>query len=243
MALRTTAGSSSSAPRWPRCGRTTRSCPACVRLTPSGGSGLSSVQFFPNRSALADIEIAGTTIPKGAPIFLMYGPANRDPRRFPELNTFDPQRNDNEHVGGGAASMSVSAVRWPGCRSTPHSRRSCGGWKTRGSWRTRRRTGSARCSAGRGTCSLISTRSDPEKRCSESVSIRRLSPTGELLSAPMRIDYVSDTGVMMTKRRRTREHDRTDRINAERALNNADIAEPSQSPPFCGVPLPHAVSV
>jgi hypothetical protein len=31
----------------------------------------SSVQFFPSRSALAGIEIAGTTIPKGAPIFLM----------------------------------------------------------------------------------------------------------------------------------------------------------------------------
>ncbi|MDT5260511.1 MAG: fatty acid omega-hydroxylase [Mycobacterium sp.] len=61
----------------------------------------SSVQFFPSRSALADIEIAGTTIPKGSPIFLMYGAANRDPRRFPDPNTFDPQRRDNEHVGWG----------------------------------------------------------------------------------------------------------------------------------------------
>ena len=61
----------------------------------------SSVQFFPTRSALADIEIAGTTIPRGAPIYLMYGAANRDPRRFPEPNTFDPQRADNEHVGWG----------------------------------------------------------------------------------------------------------------------------------------------
>ena len=33
----------------------------------------SSVQFFPTRSALADIEIAGTTIPRGSPIYLMYG--------------------------------------------------------------------------------------------------------------------------------------------------------------------------
>jgi fatty acid omega-hydroxylase len=61
----------------------------------------SSVQFFPTRSALADIEIAGTTIPKGAPIYLMYGAANRDPRRFKDPNTFDPQRVDNEHVGWG----------------------------------------------------------------------------------------------------------------------------------------------
>src|ERR1700758_4422305 len=61
----------------------------------------SSVQFFPSRSALADIEIGGTTIPKRSPIFLMYGAANRDPRRFPDPNTFDPEREDNEHVGWG----------------------------------------------------------------------------------------------------------------------------------------------
>jgi cytochrome P450 len=61
----------------------------------------SSVQFFPTRSALADIDINGTTIPRGAPIYLMYGAANRDPRRFPNPNAFDPQRADNEHVGWG----------------------------------------------------------------------------------------------------------------------------------------------
>jgi fatty acid omega-hydroxylase len=61
----------------------------------------SSVQFFPTRSALANIEIAGTTIPRGSPIYLMYGAANRDPRRFSDPDTFDPQRADNEHVGWG----------------------------------------------------------------------------------------------------------------------------------------------
>ena len=70
----------------------------------------SSVQFFPSRSALADIEIAGTTIPKGSPIFLMYGAANRDPRRFPDPNTFDPERKDNEHVGLGAQHSRL--LRW-----------------------------------------------------------------------------------------------------------------------------------
>jgi cytochrome P450 len=50
---------------------------------------------------VADIEIASTTIPKGSPIFLIYGAANRDPRRFPDPNTFDPERKDNEHVGWG----------------------------------------------------------------------------------------------------------------------------------------------
>src|SRR6202041_2775427 len=49
-----------------------------------------SVRCFPTRWALADIEIAGTTIPRGAPIYLMYGAANRDPRRFREPDTFDP---------------------------------------------------------------------------------------------------------------------------------------------------------
>ncbi len=61
----------------------------------------SSVQFFPTRSALADIEIGGTTIPRGSPIYLIYAAANRDPRRFPDPNRFDPQRADNEHVGWG----------------------------------------------------------------------------------------------------------------------------------------------
>src|ERR1700739_804211 len=61
----------------------------------------SSVQFFPRAWALADIEIAGTTIPKGSPIFLMYGAANRDPTRFPDPGQLDPERKDNEHVGWG----------------------------------------------------------------------------------------------------------------------------------------------
>jgi fatty acid omega-hydroxylase len=62
----------------------------------------SSVQFFPTRSALADIEIAGVVIPKGSPIFLLYGAANRDPERFPNPDQFDPERKDNEHLGWGS---------------------------------------------------------------------------------------------------------------------------------------------
>jgi fatty acid omega-hydroxylase len=61
----------------------------------------SAVQFFPSRCALADIEIAGTTIPKGAPIFLMYGAGNRDPEQFPEPNKFDPERKNNTSLGWG----------------------------------------------------------------------------------------------------------------------------------------------
>jgi len=62
----------------------------------------SAVQFFPSRSALADIEIGGTVIPKGSAVFLIYGAANRDPSRFPNPNQFDPQRRDNEHFGWGS---------------------------------------------------------------------------------------------------------------------------------------------
>ena len=61
----------------------------------------SAAQFFPSRTALADIEIAGTTIPKGAPIFLMYGAGNRDPEQFPDPNKFDPERKNNTSLGWG----------------------------------------------------------------------------------------------------------------------------------------------
>ena len=59
----------------------------------------SSVQLWPTRSALEDIEIAGTTIPAGSPIFLCYGSANRDPERFENPDRLDLERPNNEHVG------------------------------------------------------------------------------------------------------------------------------------------------
>ncbi|MFF8953196.1 cytochrome P450 [Streptomyces sp. NPDC014940] len=59
----------------------------------------SSVQFWHTRSAVEDIDIAGTTIPKGAPIFLAYGSANRDPQRFTDPGTLDLERPDNQHLG------------------------------------------------------------------------------------------------------------------------------------------------
>jgi cytochrome P450 len=59
----------------------------------------SSVQFWPSRAALEDIEIAGTTIPKGAPIIIAYGAANRDPGRFTNPDHIDLERRENEHLG------------------------------------------------------------------------------------------------------------------------------------------------
>jgi fatty acid omega-hydroxylase len=59
----------------------------------------SSVQFWHTRTALDDIDIAGTTIPKGASIFLVYGSANRDPERFENPDELNLERPDNEHLG------------------------------------------------------------------------------------------------------------------------------------------------
>ncbi|HTC58347.1 MAG TPA: cytochrome P450 [Candidatus Sulfotelmatobacter sp.] len=62
----------------------------------------SAVQFFPSRSATADIEIGGVVIPGGSQVHLLYGAANRDPKRFPNPSKFDPERRDNEHFGWGS---------------------------------------------------------------------------------------------------------------------------------------------
>ncbi|BBZ43944.1 cytochrome P450 [Mycobacterium parmense] len=62
----------------------------------------SAVQFFPSRSATADIEIGGTVIPAGSAVYLVYAAANRDPRRFDDPDRFDPLREDNQHFGWGS---------------------------------------------------------------------------------------------------------------------------------------------
>jgi cytochrome P450 len=60
------------------------------------------VQFLPQRTALQDVTIAGTTIPKGAPLTLLLASGNRDPERFAEPDRFDPDRQDNQHLGLGS---------------------------------------------------------------------------------------------------------------------------------------------
>ncbi|MFF4696167.1 cytochrome P450 [Streptomyces chattanoogensis] len=57
------------------------------------------VQFIPFTTALADIDIADTTIPKGAQVWLLLASANRDPKRFDDPDRFDPDRDDNQHLG------------------------------------------------------------------------------------------------------------------------------------------------
>ena len=57
-------------------------------------------------------------------------------------------------------------------------------------------------------------------------------PTGELPTASPADRACGDRGVMMPRRRRTRGQDRAHRIDAERALNAAHVAERNRPPPF-----------
>jgi hypothetical protein len=57
-------------------------------------------------------------------------------------------------------------------------------------------------------------------------------PTGELPTAATTYLPPGYRGIMMPKRRRTRQQDRAYRIDAERALNAARVAERNQPPPF-----------
>jgi cytochrome P450 len=60
------------------------------------------VQLLPNRATLADIDVAGTTIPKGSPLVLVLAAGSRDPSRFPDPDRFDPDRAGNQHLGYGS---------------------------------------------------------------------------------------------------------------------------------------------
>ncbi len=65
---------------------------------------------FRLRTTLTDIEVAGTTIPKGATIVLVLASGSRDPERFPHADRFDPEREDNQHLGfGGGIHYCVGA--------------------------------------------------------------------------------------------------------------------------------------
>ncbi|MGW2252989.1 cytochrome P450 [Kitasatospora sp. NPDC001660] len=57
------------------------------------------VHLLPQKTTLADIEIAGTTIPKGASLWLVLASGNRDPQRFLDPDRFIPDRPDNQHLG------------------------------------------------------------------------------------------------------------------------------------------------
>ncbi|MFI8521670.1 cytochrome P450 [Streptomyces sp. NPDC085481] len=60
------------------------------------------VQLLPQRTTLADIEVRGVTIPKGASLWLVLASGNRDPQRFEDPDRFDPDRPDVQHLGLGS---------------------------------------------------------------------------------------------------------------------------------------------
>ncbi|MDK0520956.1 cytochrome P450 [Streptomyces sp. ML-6] len=60
------------------------------------------VQLLPQRTTLADIDIGGLTIPRGAAVWLVLASGNRDPKRFADPDRFDPDRRDNQHLGFGS---------------------------------------------------------------------------------------------------------------------------------------------
>ena len=59
------------------------------------------VHFVPFRTALDDIDIAGTTIPAGASFTLLLAAGNRDPAHVADPDLFIPDRPNNQHLGFG----------------------------------------------------------------------------------------------------------------------------------------------
>ncbi|GER90665.1 cytochrome P450 [Dictyobacter vulcani] len=57
---------------------------------------------FRTRTALADIQIAGTTIPQGATIILVLASGSHDGQRFERSEELIPDRQGNEHLGFGS---------------------------------------------------------------------------------------------------------------------------------------------
>src|SRR5262249_26372196 len=53
------------------------------------------------RQTTQEVAIAGTTIPAGTTVMPLLGAANRDPRKFPDPDRFDPTRNTDGHLAFG----------------------------------------------------------------------------------------------------------------------------------------------
>ncbi|GHP00113.1 cytochrome P450 [Reticulibacter mediterranei] len=58
---------------------------------------------FRTRTTLADISIAGVSIPKGARVALLLASGSHDPARFVDPDRFWPEREENEHLGFGGS--------------------------------------------------------------------------------------------------------------------------------------------
>jgi cytochrome P450 len=53
------------------------------------------------RTAAADYPVGRTVIPAGSRVLLLFGAANRDPRKYSSPDTFDIDRNPIDHLGFG----------------------------------------------------------------------------------------------------------------------------------------------
>lgn len=62
---------------------------------------VSPVQGF-HRTALRDYEVGGATIPAGSRVLLLFGAANRDPRQYPDPDSFRVERNPSDHLAFGS---------------------------------------------------------------------------------------------------------------------------------------------
>lgn len=54
------------------------------------------------RTALSDVTVADTSIPRGTSVTLLIASGNRDPERFERPDQFVPDRADNQHLGFGS---------------------------------------------------------------------------------------------------------------------------------------------
>jgi 4-methoxybenzoate monooxygenase (O-demethylating) len=53
------------------------------------------------RATTREVELSGVTLAEGRKVLVMLGAANRDPRRFPDPDRFDIQRDATGHIGFG----------------------------------------------------------------------------------------------------------------------------------------------
>jgi cytochrome P450 len=53
------------------------------------------------RTATQDVELGGVSIPEGGFVAVSLGAANRDPRRYPDPDSFDILREDKQHISFG----------------------------------------------------------------------------------------------------------------------------------------------
>src|SRR5262249_5454453 len=74
----------------------------CIRMVEELLRYEPPVQFLPNRTAVTDLEIAGTTIAKGHPVVLVLAACNRDPECVHDPDRFYPDRLNNQHLALGS---------------------------------------------------------------------------------------------------------------------------------------------